>query len=300
MKNKKLIIILGVIVVIFIIMLIIRHHNLSNKATSEDTETTDTSTEVVEDTQTGITEATTEAPQDSYKQSLGIGNGDDTTITIERDPTTEATTEYVQTEPTYETVVNNFTHTEVPDKMVDGSSCKNYLASVKLSDFGSFWGSALTDEDFVGHKKYLVGVEQDGETVEKGDLQSVGWLLDNLEAEKFQSNDAIKFTNLHIIGSLADDHLAVLCCYDWYSAFGLKDTLVVFEDISNTLKVSDFNAGDVFSATVFVHNIKTTTVKGYRVVCVEYTPFGATDTQDTTQDSTSVEMNEDAKSKIKN
>ena len=280
-------------------MLGIRSHNLKNKANTADTETTKSETDVVEEPTTQAVQDmdTTEAPKDSYKQSLGIGNeNDDGRVEVERDPTTEATTEYVQTEPTYDILVNNFTHTEVPVKNVDGSSCKNYLSQVSLSDFDTYWGTVLTDEDFIGHKKYLVGVEQDSVTAEKGDLQSVGWLNDNIEAEKFQPNDAIKFTNLHIIGSLADDHLALLCSYDWYSAFGLKDTLVVFEDISGTLKPKKFKEGDVFSATVFVHNMKVMdNVKGQRVLVVEYATFDPIP-----EEATQPKMNEDAKSKMQN
>lgn len=293
--SKKKIIIIGSIVGIVVLMFVIRGINMSKKK-ADTTQTEVASTEVADNT-TGsapVTEVTTEAPQDSYKQQLGIGQDDsDGRVDVERDPSTEATTEEPkQTEPTYEVSSSVFAHTEVPEYMVNGSSCKNYLANVSLSDFGSFWGTSLTDDDFIGHKKYMVGVEQDNVTAEKGDLQSVGWLMDNIKAEKFQTNDAIKFTNLHIIGSLATDHVAVLCCYDWYSAFGLDQTLVVFEDISNTLDVKSYNAGDVFSATVFVHNIKIESVNGQDVIVVQYIPFGKTNN---TEPAT-VEMNPDAQS----
>lgn len=290
--KKKLIIVIGVIVGIFLIMCVIRASNKKKHAREAET-----ATETVASTESSTMADldTTEAPQDSYKQSLGIGNEDDSgRVEVERDTESATATEAepIQTEPTFDILVNNFTHTEVPVKNMDGSSCKNYQSKVTLSDFGSYWGSKLTDEDFIGHKKYLVGVEQDNVTAEKGDLQSVGWLIDNLNAEKFQSNDAIKFTNLHIIGSLADDHVALLCSYDWYSAFGLDDTLVVFEDISGTLKASNFKDGDVFSATVFVHNCKVEeNVAGQRVVCVQYATF-----DDISEEATEVKMNEDAQS----
>lgn len=270
--NKKKFVVIGVIVGIIVIMFIIRTINLSKKGK----ETPSTEVATTEQVNTQVTEATTEEPEDSYKQSLGIGNEDeDGRVEVDRDElTTEVTTEYVQTEPTYSVSVNIFDHTEVPTKMMDGTSCINYYKNVSLNQFGTFWGTSLTEEDFIGHKKYLVGVAQDPNDTEKGDLQSVGWLMDNLEAGKFQANDAIKFTNLHIIGSLSDTHVALLCCYDWYSAWGITDTLVVFEDISNTLKVEDFTDGSIFSATVFVHNIKLMdNVNGKRVVVVQYTPF---------------------------
>ena len=107
---------------------------------------------------------------------------------------------------------------------------------------------------------------------ERGDLQSVGWLIQNLSS--LSEETAIKFTNLHVIGSLSATHTAVLCSYDWYSVFGLKDTLVMFEDISGTLDASAFTDGAVFSATVFAHNVKVVeNVNGQRVVCVQYSTF---------------------------
>ena len=155
---------------------------------------------------------------------------------------------------------------------MDGSSCKAYQKSVSLNDFGSHWGTSLTEDDFKGGDFYMVGVEQNPDDTLRGDLQSTGWLIDNLD--KMNDNDAIKFTNLHVIGDLSQSHVALLCSYDWYSAFGLKDTVVVFEDISNTLNVKDFKDGDIFSATVFRHNIKVVpNVHGQRVIVVQYAVF---------------------------
>lgn len=168
--------------------------------------------------------------------------------------------------------VHIFDRTDVPVTNVDGSSCKDYLDKVSLADFGTMWGSDLTTEDFSSTTKYLVGVKQDKNNYEHGDLMSVGWVYDNFD--KMNDNDAIKFTNLHVIGSLSSTHTAVLCSYDWYSVFGLKDTLVVFEDMSGTLKPEDFKDGAIFYATVFKHNCKVLeNVNGQRVLCVEYNVF---------------------------
>ncbi len=161
--------------------------------------------------------------------------------------------------------------TGVPDEMVDHSSCKDYYANVKLSDFSTSFASKLTQDDYNSATRYLVGVTQDRNNYDRGDLQSTGWLIANLD--NLNDSDAIKFTNLHVIGSLATDHVALLCCYDWYSAFGLTDTLVVFEDNSGTLLPSDFNDGDIFFATVFAHNVRVQTVNGYRVVVAEYDTY---------------------------
>ena len=175
-------------------------------------------------------------------------------------------------EPTYNLEVHIYDSTSVPDKMVDGSSCKDYLANVTLADFGTMWGTELTEADYNSESKYLIGVTQDKNNYERGDLESVGWLMNNLHT--LTPETAIKFTNLHVIGSLSSTHTAVLCSYDWYSAFGLQDTLVVFEDISGTLDMNSFTDGTIFYATVFAHNCKLIEdVNGQRVLVVQYNVF---------------------------
>lgn len=172
----------------------------------------------------------------------------------------------------YNIEVHIFDRTDVPVTNVDGSRCSDYLEKVSLADFGTMWGSDLTEDDFNSTTKYLVGVEQDKNHYEHGDLMSVGWVFDKFD--EMPDNAAIKFTNLHVIGSLSSTHTAVLCSYDWYSVFGLKDTLVVFEDMSGTLDPTDFKDGAVFYATVFKHNCKVMeNVNGQRVLCVEYNVF---------------------------
>lgn len=213
------------------------------------------------------------APQSEYQASLGLAAEQNKDSRVELiSPTPTPTPEPVQTEPTYPVGVNIFGWTAVPDKNLDGSSCKEYLSGVSLVDAGTFWGTHLTEDDFFGGGKYLVGVEQNPDDEERGNLQSVGWLANNLG--KMKAEDAVKFTNLHVIGHLSDEHLALLCSYDWYSVHGLDDTLVIFEDISGTLRTEDFKEGDIFSATVFVHNVKVEdNLNGKRVVVVEYDIF---------------------------
>lgn len=270
--HKKLCIVLAVVLVLIIVMFAIRSHNLKNKANSESVDIS--TTQAVQSTQIKQDEEVKKEPENTYKNSLGLDADKDKDERIEYEIETEAPpepTEPVQTDPTYTPVVTIYDHTSVPKKNMDGSSCKAYQSSVKLADFGTFWGSSLTDDDFKAGNFYMVGVEQNPDDTLKCDLQSTGWLIDNLSSLK--DNDCIKFTNLHVIGSLSDTHTALLCSYDWYSAFGLKDTLVVFEDISNTLSPSDFEDGDIFSALVFRHNIKVETVKGQRVIVVQYATF---------------------------
>lgn len=171
--------------------------------------------------------------------------------------------------PTYGNEVLCWDTDGVPDKMVDGSSCKVFLRGVSLSDFGSKWGKTLTMNDKFSTKFVMVGVDQNPKDYVKArDCQSLGWLISNFS--NLDKNTAIKFTDLNTIGSLSKDHVAVLCSYDWYSAFGMDDTLVVFEDISGTLKRKDFTEGTIFSAMVYKHNIRIKHVNGQNVVCIQY------------------------------
>lgn len=268
--HKKLCIILLALIVLVIILFIIRGVNLKKKAAEEAEAAANA---VVETLAQDVEEEV--QPTETYKNSLGLDANKDSDgrITIEEEESEEPIEIIpIQTEPTYDTVVTIFDHTSVPNRNMDGSSCKNYLSKVTLADFGTYWGSSLTDEDFAGGNFYMVGVEQNPDDTVLGDLESTGWLINHLD--QLNDNDAIKFTNLHVIGSLSSSHVALLCSYDWYSAYGMEDTLVVFEDISNTLEVSDFSDGDIFSATVFKHNITVLDdVKGQRVIMVEYATF---------------------------
>lgn len=171
--------------------------------------------------------------------------------------------------PTYGDEVICWDRDGVPAKMVDGSSCKNYFSSVKLSDFGSKWGNKLTEDDKFSTNFVMVGVDQNPkDVVDDRDNQSLGWLISNFN--KLDKHTAIKFTDLNTIGSFTNSHVALLCSYDWYSAFGMQNTLVVFEDVSGKLKVKDFKEGVIFSAVVYKHNVKIKKVNGQTVVCVQY------------------------------
>lgn len=252
-------------VMLIVLMFIVRSCNMSKKAKEEATTIEAVSTEAT----TTEEETTTES---SYQSGLNLDKdkGKDGRIEVTEAPTTEAPPPE-QTEPNYDVDVCIFDHTTVPVRNVDGSSCKDYFDAVTLDDFDSYWGKKLTEDDFKSRTKVMVGVAQNPKDTEKYDLQSVGWLKDNLK--KLDKNTAVKFTNLHVIGSLSSSHVALLCSYDWYSVFGLRDTLVVFEDISGKLNVKDFKEGDIFSATAFAHNIKRMDVNGQSVICVQYNVF---------------------------
>ena len=252
---------------IFLLVVVsaIRQRNLNKKA-----ETDDTNQEVaVVETQEPVVVNNLEDAE--YKHELGIDadKGDGRVGLIDETGKVQQKQDVQQIDPSYETRVRVFDFQKVPDEMVDGSDIKGYLSSVILEQFGTKWGSKLTSGDFYSKERILVGVKQEAEDFERGDLMSVGWLINNLSS--LDKNTAVKFTNLHVVGKLADDHTCCLCCYDWYSAWGIKDTLVVFEDISDT--VDKLKAGDIFSCTVYVHNMKVTTVNGQHVVCIQYAPF---------------------------
>lgn len=271
--HRKLSIFIIVVVVLIALMFGIRTYNLSKKDNSSNADSS--TTEVQGGIDTGTTEATTEEVADttteqSYQSSL-LNRVEDKKTNMSNNSNEKDEDEITQITPNIDVSVSVFSRSKVPNKNVDGSSCKAYLKSVDLLDFDTYWGTALDINDMKSTTKHLVGVEQDGVDEEIADLQSVGWLISNLS--KLGKHDAVKFTNLHTIGSLSDDHLAILCSYDWYSVYGLKDTLVVFEDISGTLDRKDFKAGSIFSATAFVHNIKVKTVNGQNVVCVQYNVF---------------------------
>lgn len=270
--NKKLIIVLGVLAVLVIAMFAIRAHNLSKRNAEAPPEETQNAPVDVGQLEQDVQEE--QKPEGSYASSLGLGTGEgDGRVEVkDPEPESEEPTEVPEPEAKYDTVVTIFDHTEVPNRNMDGSSCKDYLSSVTLNDFGTFWGTQLTDADFEGGDFYMVGVEQNPDDTLRGDLQSTGWLIDNLG--RMNDNDAISFRNLHVIGDLSQSHVAMLCSYDWYSAYGMRDTLVVFEDISGVLDPKDFKAGDIFSATVFAHNIKVlSNVHGQRVIVVQYAVF---------------------------
>jgi len=155
----------------------------------------------------------------------------------------------------------------VPTSTIDGKSFEGYFNSISLSDLDSFFGGSIPSEYSTCESYTLVGTSQ----IKNGDLMSVGWLINNLN--NLSLYEPVYFTDLHVIGSLSDERVILLCCYNWYSSFGLQDTLVILEDISGTLSVDDFEAGDIVSTVVFPANMKTIDLNGYTVVHAEYATF---------------------------
>lgn len=257
--NKKLVITVGVVLAILVVCLVIRHNNLSKKENvSEPTDIADL-VEVPESTEEvlEIVESTEEPTFDSY---VGIWYEEEEEETESIDPDSLKYQEL----KTLDVYCNVIGHTVVPKKNMDGSSCKAFQKKTSVHDFEMFFGSDLTIDDVTANDYVLVGTESDKD----GDLQSTGWLQANLS--NIDGGTPIYFTNLHVIGSLSEERVVLLCSYDWYSAFGLKDTLVLFEDISGTLSTEDYIDGDVISTVVWAKNIRMTNVEGQNIVHVEY------------------------------
>ena len=266
-KHKKLVIFLSIAIVLLIIMLIIRNINLNKRKQMLESESQSTLEVVTEEESGDTTQVTTETT--SFDSNLDKRDNKKTsyvTLPSETKPTNQETTSKFER---FDLTTLVYDRTAVPDVLIDGSSCINYFNNVKLSSFDTNWGTALTDADYSSKERILVGQQQNKNKSDKGDLQSIGWLMNNLN--NISDNTCIKFTDLHVIGSLSDDHVALLCMYNWFSVFGLKDTLVVFEDLSGTLNLGDFAEGSVFSSSVYRHNIKLmNNVNGQRVLVVQY------------------------------
>lgn len=225
-------------------------------------------TEYVEPTKETIPSVTEYA---HYEPSLSIYTKDDGRIEIkEYEIETEPYSPLKEYEPIFDLDIKVFSRTTVPEKAVNGDSWLGYLNRVSYKDF-SVGGYVLSEEDYQSSTKVLVGVDQNRNDYEKGDLQSVGWLMDNLSI--LPDNAVIKFTNLHVIGNVSGGSHMLLCSYDWYSAFGLKDVLVVVEDTTNTLTSSNISSGDEFSVSVFKKNLSIKRVQGQRVLIAKYYTF---------------------------
>lgn len=259
--HRKLCITVGVIVVVLAICLGIRHHNLSKKNANEPSTDIADLVEVTEASEEVVEVNETEEEKSTYVSNIGLQYTEEETEETESiDP---ESLKYKE-EKVLDVFCDVIGHTVVPTKNMDGSSCRGYLNKISITDFDTFFGTHLTHEDLMSDNYILVGTESDKD----GDLKSTGWLQANLGS--IDDGTPVYFTNLHVIGSLSDERVVLLCSYDWYSAFGLKDTLVLFEDISGSLNTKDYIDGDVISTIVWAKNIKVEKVNGQNVVHIEY------------------------------
>ena len=274
-EHKKLLITLGVLFVVIVCAFTIRTINLNKKAEQKALEEQKRKQEHLQKQVDALEEHEAqeeEEEESSYQSSLSIKAKEEQAKTEEarkrleekkaekerKEQEEKARKAAEIAEPTYGSDVKIWEKGKdtVPERMDDGSSIKNYYSQ----------------DDKLTENFYMVGVDQNPDDYVKGtQLQSFGWLIENLNS--LPKNSAIKFADLHVVGSLAQDHTAILACYNWYSVWGMKETLMVFEDISGTLNPADFQPGDVFSAMIYAHNIKIEKVNGQTVICVQYDKF---------------------------
>lgn len=278
-EDHRILIIFGIIVVILVCVVFGIRSSNKKKAALAEAERIRQEQLALEEQENAIEEVTTVVqPVGEYEASLGleVDKNRDERVKVDKNkkPVVEQETEAsVQTEPNYDTKVTVFGYQEIPTSGLNANLFQEYLSRVQLSDFSSKFGSGLTENDFFSPQRILVGYEKDRaeDDTDMGDLRSVGWLTRNID--NLGDSDAIKFVDLHVVGHLATDHVAMLCTYELYAADHLTDMLVMFEDISGTLSVDSFKSGDIFSATVFKHNMKVEQVNGQTVLVVQYNTF---------------------------
>lgn len=281
-RHKVLVIIIAVVLVLFGSALGIRSHNLQKKAEAE-------AQAKIEAEQKAQKEAEAEKQKEkseSYDPSLGVNSGNDAKGKVEisdevRQEQAEEDAEAArkaeldnQTTPNYPTELRVYDHISVPEYAIDGTSWKKYANSVSLDDFGSKWGSALTHEDVITTSRVVVGTDdvEEGHHIDDESPRSVPELLNNFDS-LVKPHTAYTFTDLKAIKSLSNDHTAMLCTYEWYSVYGLKDELVVFEDISGSVPLDTIKAGDTFSFTAYGQNMSHKVVNGKNVLLVQYSTF---------------------------
>lgn len=278
-EDHRILIIFGIIVVILVCVVFGIRSSNKKKAALAEAERIRQEQLALEEQENAIEEVTTVVqPVGEYEASLGleVDKNRDERVKVDKNkkPVVEQETEAsVQTEPNYDTKVTVFGYQEIPTSGLNANLFQEYLSKVQLSDFSSKFGSGLTENDFFSPQRILVGYEKDRaeDDTDMGDLRSVGWLTRNID--NLGDSDAIKFVDLHVVGHLATDHVAMLCTYELYAADHLTDMLVMFEDISGTLSVDSFKSGDIFSATVFKHNMKVEQVNEQTVLVVQYNTF---------------------------
>lgn len=277
-EDHRILVIIGIVLVIIIgILFGIRSSNIKKKEAAE-VERLLQEQLAAQEAENAIEEVTTVVqPVGDYEASLGLAvdKSKDERVQVKPEEEVEVIEDDKpeQTEPNYNTDVVVFGYQEIPTSGLNANLFQNYLSKVSLSNFSSKFGSSLTESDFFSPQRILVGYEKDRaeNDTDMGDLHSVGWITNNID--KLGESDAIKFVDLHVVGHLSTDHVALLCTYELYAANHLEDMLVVFEDISGTLSIDNFKSGDIFSATVFKHNMKVENVNGETVLVVQYNTF---------------------------
>lgn len=149
-----------------------------------------------------------------------------------------------------------YDNNKVPDKLLDGTSCKQFLKDLDTDKIKITISKEYTQSDYI-----LVGAAQNKANKITGDLESVGWLMNNIDS--ISSDTLIYFTDLHIVGIKNN---MVLCMYNFHSIFGMTDCLVALWGINT----EDLKAGDTISVGIFRGNMKLTTVNNIRILITRY------------------------------
>lgn len=282
-KHKVLIIIIVVLLVLFGSVMGIRSHNLQKKKAEAQAQAKAQAEQIAKEK---AEEEEQKKEVKSYDPSLGVNSGTTKKSKVkisdevkqeqaEEDAKEERQAELDnQTTPNYPTELRVYDHISVPEYAIDGTSWSKYANSVSLADFGSRWGSALTHEDVITTSRVVVGTDdvEAGHHIDGENPHSVPEILNNFDSF-IKPHTAYTFTDLKAVKSLSNDHTALLCTYEWYSVYGLKDELVVFEDISGSVPVDSIKAGDTFSFTAYGQNISHKVVNGKNVLLVQYSTF---------------------------
>lgn len=280
-SKHKILVVIAVVILLFILILVAaRQKNMAKKTAEQNSSVATTS--VAQNSYTQLVEDEVNT-QSEYERQLGLGaNRSDGRVTItdevknkqEEERRKQEEEAKRRTEPLYDVYSRTYDSQPIygPSSRVDNDAFRTYCSHINLGVTGSFWGDKLTEADWEPSQKIMVGVTQNPANTEGGDLQSVGWLMNNLG--NLASNTCIKFADLHVVQNISNDnHVAVISIYSPYSAYNYKDIIVVFEDISGTLNQANFKEGDIFEALVFAHNIKVQNLDDTRILKVEYATF---------------------------
>lgn len=182
-----------------------------------------------------------------------------------------------QTEPNFPTDLRVWDSITVPEYTKDGRRWDSYADTFSLSDFPSKWGTQLTHDDIIAKKRLVIGTDdvEEGHRIKGAEPLSTQELFASSKSFKkyIKKHEAVTFTDLKCVKSLSDDHVALLCTYEWYSVYGFNDEMVIFEDISDTLRVGDIKPGDTFSFTAYGQNISHKKFNGNNILLVQYDTF---------------------------
>lgn len=288
--SKKLLLVLLALGIAVVMLFGVRSHNLKIKKQKEAKAKTEAIAKKKAEAKAQAEEEEKEKQANTFDSEI-IGSDDDdvskhiVTITDEVRKKQEKKDEKArkqaeldaQTEPNYPVELRVWDNITVPEYTKDGRRWDTYADTFSLDDFPSKWGKALDHDDVIASKRLIVGTDdvEEGHRIKGAEPISTQELFESKGTFKkyIKKHTAVTFTDLKCVKSLSSDHVALLCTYEWYSVYGFKDEMVIFEDISDTLHVDDIKPGDTFSFTAYGHNISHKTFNGNNILLVEYDTF---------------------------